>query len=108
MTILSRFFLLVAVALLPAIAIQVYNELDLRRARQVEVQNQALSLAKLAAAEQQQIVQGIRQVLIAMSGTPLDKNEGQPSVRRLPGRYAAAISSLHYLSCRRRERLVFL
>jgi hypothetical protein len=54
---------LVAVALLPAIAIQMYNEFDLRRARQVEVQNQALRLAKLAAAEQEQIVQGIRQVL---------------------------------------------
>jgi signal transduction histidine kinase len=61
---------LVAVALLPAIAIQMYNEFDLRRARQVEVQNQALSLARLAAAEQQQIVQGIRQVLIALSELP--------------------------------------
>src|SRR5258706_1784489 len=69
-TILSRLFLLVAVALLPAIAIQMYNEFDLRRARQVEVQSQALSLARLAAAEQQQIVQGIRQVLIAMSELP--------------------------------------
>ena len=78
MTILSRLFVLVAVALLPAIAIQAYNELDLRRDRQVEVQNQALSLAKLAAAEQQQIVQGIRQVLIAMSELPSIKNEGQP------------------------------
>src|SRR4030081_1461178 len=46
------------------------NEFDLRRTRQVEVQNQVLSLAKLAAAEQQQIVQGIRQVLIAMSELP--------------------------------------
>jgi signal transduction histidine kinase len=70
LTLLSRLFVLVAVALLPAIAIQMYNEFDLRRARQVEVQNQALSLAKLAAAEQQQIVQGIRQVLIAMSELP--------------------------------------
>src|SRR6202011_5347530 len=70
MTLLSRLFVLVAIALLPAIAIQMYNEFDLRRARQVEVQNQALSLAKLAAAEQQQIVQGIRQVLIAMSELP--------------------------------------
>jgi len=67
---LSRLFVLVAVALLPAIAIQAYNEFDLRRARQVEVQNQALSLAELAAAEQQQIVQGIRQVLVAMSELP--------------------------------------
>jgi PAS domain S-box-containing protein len=69
-TLLSRLFVLVVVALLPAIAIQAYNEFDLRRARQVEVENQALSLAKLAAADQQQIVQGIRQVLIAMSELP--------------------------------------
>ena len=67
MTLLSRLFILVAVALLPAIAIQSYNEFDLRRARQIEVQNQALSLAELAASDQQQIVQGIRQVLIALS-----------------------------------------
>ena len=62
-----------AVALLPAIAVQVYNEFDLRRAREVEVQDQALSLAKLAAAEQQQIVQGIRQTLIALSELPAIK-----------------------------------
>ncbi|HWZ37840.1 MAG TPA: ATP-binding protein [Bradyrhizobium sp.] len=73
MTILSRLLALVAVALLPAIAIQAYNEFDLRRTRQVEVQNQALSLAKLAAEEQQQIVQGIRQVLIALSELPAIK-----------------------------------
>jgi signal transduction histidine kinase len=65
--------MLVAVALLPAVAIQAYNEFDLRRAREVEVKNQALSLAKLAAAEQQQIVQGIRQVLIALSELPAIK-----------------------------------
>jgi len=37
-------------ALLPAIAIQAYNEFDQRRARILEVQSQALSLAKLTAA----------------------------------------------------------
>src|ERR1700744_1875642 len=73
MTILSRLLTLVTAALLPAIAIQAYNEFDLRRTRQVEVQNQALSLAKLAAEEQQQIVQGIRQVLIALSELPAIK-----------------------------------
>jgi PAS domain S-box-containing protein len=72
-SILSRLFVLVAVALLPAIAVQAYNEFDLRRARQIEVQNHALSLAKLAAADQQQIVQGIRQVLIALSELPAIK-----------------------------------
>jgi hypothetical protein len=70
---LSRLFMLVAVALLPAIAIQSYNEFELRRSRQLEVQEQALGLAKLAAAQQQQIVEGIRQVLIALSELPAIK-----------------------------------
>jgi signal transduction histidine kinase len=72
-TLLFHLFVLVAVSLLPAIAIQAYNEFDLRRSRQVEVQEQALSLAKLAAAEQQQIVRGIRDVLIALSEFPAIK-----------------------------------
>ncbi|KGT73269.1 histidine kinase [Bradyrhizobium japonicum] len=69
----SRLFLLVAAAMLPAIAIQAYNEIDLRRTREVEVQDEALGLAKLAAAEQQQIVQGVRQALIALSEVPAIK-----------------------------------
>ncbi|MGY4225042.1 signal transduction histidine kinase [Bradyrhizobium sp. USDA 4503] len=73
MTLLSRLFLLVAVALVPAIAIQAYSEFGRREARQVEVEDQALSLAKLAAANQQQIVQGIHQVLIALSELPAIK-----------------------------------
>ena len=73
MNLLSRLFVLVAVALLPAIAMQGYNELDLRSARRIEVQNQALSMAKLAAAEQQQIVQGVRQVLVTLSELPAIK-----------------------------------
>ncbi|MDB5406765.1 MAG: hypothetical protein JWL84_1677, partial [Rhodospirillales bacterium] len=73
MPVLFRLFLLVAVALLPALAIQTYNEFDLRRSRQVEVQQQALGLAKVAAAEPQQIVQGIWQVLIALSELPAIK-----------------------------------
>jgi PAS domain S-box-containing protein len=73
MPLLLRLFLLVAVALLPVIAIQTYNEIELWRGRQVEVQRHALGLAKLAAAEQQQFVQGIRQVLIALSELPAIK-----------------------------------
>src|SRR5258708_28877892 len=73
MPMLSRLFLLVAVALLPAIVIQTYNEVDLRGSRHIEVQDQALGLARLAAAEQQQMVQGIRQVLIALAELPAIK-----------------------------------
>lgn len=65
--------MLVAVALVPAIAIQAYHEYDLRRGREVEVREQAFSLARQAAADQQQIVQGIHQVLIALSELPAIK-----------------------------------
>src|SRR5215813_14476140 len=72
-SLLSRLFALVAAAMLPTLAIQAYNEIDLRRTREVEVQDEALGLAKLAAAEQQQIVQGVRQALIALSELPAIK-----------------------------------
>jgi signal transduction histidine kinase len=72
-SLLSRLFVLVAVAMLPAIAVQAYNEIDLRRTREVEVQDEALGLAKLAAAEQLQIIQGVRQALIALSELPAIK-----------------------------------
>ena len=73
MTLLSRLLVLVAVALLPAIGIQAYNEYELRHTRQIEVQNQALNLAELTAAEQRQTVQGIHQALIALSELPAIK-----------------------------------
>jgi PAS domain S-box-containing protein len=76
---LSRLFLLVAIALLPAIAIQAYNEFALLHSREVEAENQALALARLAAAEQQQFVQGIRQVLIALSELPAIKSKDIPA-----------------------------
>jgi signal transduction histidine kinase len=74
-SLLSRLFALVAAAMLPAIAIQAYNEVDLRSTRQVEVQDDVRGLAKLAAAEQLQIVQGIRQAMIALSELPAIKEK---------------------------------
>ncbi len=72
-TLSSHLFVLVAVALLPAIAIQAYHEFGLRRARRLEAENQALNLAEHAAAEQKQIIQGIHQTLIALSEFPAIK-----------------------------------
>jgi PAS domain S-box-containing protein len=84
---LLRLFLLIAAALMPTVLIQGYNELALRRSRQIEVRDQALSLAKLAAAEQQQIIQGIREVLIALSELPAIRTKDIPSCQA----YLAAI-----------------
>lgn len=96
MNLLSRVFLLAAVALLPTIAIQGYIEFDLRRAREIEVCRLALSLAKQAAAEQQQMVQGIRQVLLALSEFPAIKARDSQAcnayLAELQSRFPASIT----------------
>jgi PAS domain S-box-containing protein len=95
-TLLFRLFLLVAIALLPVIGIQAYNEFALLRSRQLEAQDQALATAKLAAAEQQQFIQGIRQVLIALSEFPGIKAKDIPAcsayLSAIKERYPAFLS----------------
>lgn len=70
MTVTRRLFLLVALALLPAVAIQAYNELDLRRSRENEVRDLALRQAQLAASELNQILEGVRNLLTAVAEVP--------------------------------------
>src|ERR1700744_2555666 len=77
--------MLVAVAFLPAIAVQSYKQFDLNRLRQSEVQDHALSLAKLAAAQQLQIVDGIHQVLIALSELPAIKSKDSEACQKYLG-----------------------
>jgi len=95
-SLLFRLFLLVAIALLPVIAIEAYNEFALVRSRQVEAQDQALALAKLTAAEQQQFIQGIRQILIALSEFPGIKSKDIPAcsayLSAIKERYPAFLS----------------
>ena len=70
MTLAQRLFLLVVVALLPALAIQAYNELDLRRSREAEVRELALRQAELAASELSQILEGVHSLLTAVAEVP--------------------------------------
>src|SRR5690242_21685817 len=70
MALLTRLLALVTVALLPAIAILVYNEIDYRRTREAEIHEQALHFAYLVAAEQDRIVEGVRSTLAALAQLP--------------------------------------
>jgi hypothetical protein len=70
LTLAQRLFLLVVVALLPALAIQAYNELDLRRSREAEVRELALRQAELAASELSQILEGVHSLLTAVAEVP--------------------------------------
>ena len=70
MTVTRRLLLLVTAALLPAVAIQGYNEVDLRRSREAEVRDLALRQAQLAASEIGQILGGVRSLLTAVAEVP--------------------------------------
>lgn len=70
MSLVGRLYLLVALAVLPAIAIQVYNELELRRDRDAEVRAEAQRLAKFAASELDGVLAGARTLLLSLARMP--------------------------------------
>ena len=51
MNLRARLFILVLLAILPALAIQGYNEIELKRSREAEVRADALRLTKFASGE---------------------------------------------------------
>ncbi len=70
MSLLNRLLVLVTIAVLPALAIQVYNEYELRHARTLEVSDQTQRYAHFIAAEQDNVVEGARQLLAALTQLP--------------------------------------
>ena len=70
MSLLARSLALVAVSLLPAIAIQATNEFDSRQARRVELKEEAEQQARFAAAELKNIVSGVHQLLTTLTFVP--------------------------------------
>jgi two-component sensor histidine kinase len=66
----QRLLLLVLLALLPTLAVIGYNELNLRRSRTQEVNEQAMRSALLATSELQRIVEGVDKLLLAIGQIP--------------------------------------
>lgn len=67
MTLRGRLFLLILLAVAPTIAIEAYNQVELRGTRQGEIRQEALRLMRLVAAEQERIDEGTRQLLVGFS-----------------------------------------
>jgi signal transduction histidine kinase/ActR/RegA family two-component response regulator len=70
MSLRARLLLLIILAVLPAIGIEIYGEIELRSGRQGEIRQEALRLLRLVAAEQQRLNEGARQLLVAFSEAP--------------------------------------
>ena len=103
MTLAQRLFLLVVVALLPALAIQAYNELDLRRSREAEVRELALRQAELAASELSPDPGRRAQPAHGRGRGARGAGPGRRAVRRLP-RHPAAAGLACTLDCGPRPR----
>lgn len=70
MSLRARLLLLIILALIPAIGVEIYGEIELRATRRDEIHQDASRLMRLAAAEQERINEGARQLLVAFSEGP--------------------------------------
>ena len=82
---LARLLLVVAVAVAPAVAFLAYSESEARHARQQLVEDEALRLVRLVGAEQQRILEGAKQVLDTLAGTPAVQDDMRPQCNRILG-----------------------
>src|SRR5262249_12971954 len=67
----ARLLLVVLLAVLPALGLIVYTDLEQRRLSAAQAQSNALRLARLAAADQAQLIQGAHQLLTALAQLPV-------------------------------------
>lgn len=70
----ARLFLLVVLAVLPALGLIFYNDMEQRKMAATQAQEDALRLAQLAAAEQAQLMRSTHQLLIALAQLPAVRN----------------------------------
>src|SRR3984957_17584981 len=66
MSLTARMFLLVFIAVLPALGIQAYNENDLRASRAEDIRQQVIQITKQFGAEMGELREGARQLIVAL------------------------------------------
>ena len=96
MSFLTRLLLLVFLALVPVCALEVWNQIDLRRQRSEEIHEHARQLLSLLGGEQQRLVEGVRQMLELLAETSAAQALDAPACQALLTRTGARIAD--YLS----------
>src|SRR4051794_34886968 len=74
MSLLARLFILVAIAVLPALAIEAYNQVEMRQEREREMRRDALRLATFASGELDRIIESGAGLLSALTRLPAVRN----------------------------------
>src|SRR5271157_2931949 len=78
-----RLFILVLIAVLPAIVIQGYNEYELRKAREADIRQQVIQITKQFGEEMGELREGARQLLLALSQLPAVQGNLGPECSQL-------------------------
>lgn len=73
MSLTARMFLLVLIAVLPALGIQAYNEYDLRASRSEDIRQRVVQITKQFGEEMGELREGARQLLVALGQLPAVK-----------------------------------
>jgi signal transduction histidine kinase len=97
MSIIVRLFFLVLVALTPVTAIQVVDEIDRRRTREVDLNAEALRLAALVGMEEDRIIEGGRQLLTTLAQLQSIRTADRTMCGRLFGRLATTFPFYAYI-----------
>jgi PAS domain S-box-containing protein len=83
MSLIWRLYVLVALAVIPAIAIQGWNELSLRRERETQAHAEAQRLAQFVTGELSQIVEGASLLLTTIASAPSVRKHDRPACTEL-------------------------
>src|SRR4051812_41608973 len=70
MSLVARLYLLVVLAVLPALAIQLHGEAEARRLRHAQIEAEALRYAELVADEVGRLIESARSLLLALAQAP--------------------------------------
>ncbi len=79
----SRLILLVLLAMVPALGLELYTASEQRRLEIKQVQSETKVLTQLAASDQEQLIEGVRQLLIAMAQLPQVRNQDPVACNQL-------------------------
>lgn len=93
----ARLLLLILIAVLPAFAILIYNQHELRTAREAETHEEALRHARAVDDELQRIVAGARDLLLTIAYSPAVRTANWPDCNRYLAELADAYPAYNRL-----------
>ncbi len=107
MSLTVRLFLLVTIAVLPALGIQAYNEYDLRRSREADIRDRVVQITKQFGEEMGELREGARQLLIALAQLPAVKSESANDCSTLLASLKPAYANYNLMGAADAEGRVF-